>query len=289
MTAPSWATARLLAGMALVAVFWTLSWQPWGHPLLRGWFFFCLWLGYVLTVDGLAWFRSGTSPASRGWRSWLMLFLVSIPAWWLFEYLNRFLGNWEYLGLAAYGELTHAFFASLSFSTVIPAVLTTAELLASWRRPAADTRWLALPMSPRALTAWIALGLLLLAGLVVWPRFLFPATWLAVFFVLDPVNRLAGRPSIAAHVEAGDWRLVVWLGAAALTCGIFWEMWNWHASPKWVYHVPFVGFAKVFEMPVLGYLGYIPFGLELYALYHFIAGIASPPARWPLAAGPPDR
>jgi hypothetical protein len=30
-----------------------------------------------------------------------------------------------------------------------------------------------------------------------------------------------------------------------------------------------VGFLKIFEMPVLGYLGYLPFALELYAMYWF--------------------
>ena len=49
-----------------------------------------------------------------------------------------------------------------------------------------------------------------------------------------------------------------------LVCGFLWEMWNQWSYPKWVYHVPGVGFAKVFEMPILGYLGYLPFSLEVY-------------------------
>ncbi len=31
---------------------------------------------------------------------------------------------------------------------------------------------------------------------------------------------------------------------------------------KWIYEVPFVSRFKIFEMPVLGYAGYLPFGLE---------------------------
>jgi len=49
---------------------------------------------------------------------------------------------------------------------------------------------------------------------------------------------------------------------AALLCGFFWEMWNFCSLAKWVYHVPFVQRFQVFEMPVLGYAGYLPFGLE---------------------------
>jgi hypothetical protein len=45
-------------------------------------------------------------------------------------------------------------------------------------------------------------------------------------------------------------------------CGFFWEMWNLHSLAKWVYSIPYVHVGKVFEMPILGYAGYLPFGLE---------------------------
>ena len=51
--------------------------------------------------------------------------------------------------------------------------------------------------------------------------------------------------------------------------GFLWEFWNYYAIPKWTYDIPFVGFFKIFEMPILGYLGYLPFALELYAMYYF--------------------
>jgi hypothetical protein len=50
-------------------------------------------------------------------------------------------------------------------------------------------------------------------------------------------------------------------------------MWNYYSYPKWVYNVPFLGFARVFEMPILGYGGYLPFSLELFALYHLVVGL----------------
>jgi hypothetical protein len=57
-------------------------------------------------------------------------------------------------------------------------------------------------------------------------------------------------------------------------CGFFWEMWNFFSYPKWVYHIPFFDFLRVFEMPILGYGGYIPFALELFALYHLLNGFS---------------
>jgi hypothetical protein len=49
---------------------------------------------------------------------------------------------------------------------------------------------------------------------------------------------------------------------AALICGLFWEMWNYYSAAKWAYSIPFVDAFHLFEMPLLGYGGYIPFGLE---------------------------
>jgi hypothetical protein len=40
-----------------------------------------------------------------------------------------------------------------------------------------------------------------------------------------------------------------------------------------VYTVPFVNVAHLFEMPALGYGGYLPFALELFALYHLCIGL----------------
>ena len=48
---------------------------------------------------------------------------------------------------------------------------------------------------------------------------------------------------------------------AALTCGFFWETWNYFSLARWTYAIPFVQRFHLFEMPVLGYGGYLPFGL----------------------------
>ena len=40
-----------------------------------------------------------------------------------------------------------------------------------------------------------------------------------------------------------------------------------------IYQIPFVDFWRIFEMPVLGYLGYLPFALELFGLYHLVTGV----------------
>ncbi len=113
-------------GVTLIIVFWILNWGLAGSR--THWGFFPLWLGYSLTVDALVKMRKGISLLIRSPRAYLGLFLVSALAWWLFELLNKRTQNWLYIGRGGFSGLEYFFFATLSFSTVIPAVFGTAEL-----------------------------------------------------------------------------------------------------------------------------------------------------------------
>jgi hypothetical protein len=117
-------------GLLLIAVFWTLNWTLPG--LRTHWGFFPLWLGYCLTVDGLVFLRRGDSLFMRDRKAYALLFLISMPGWWLFELLNLRLQNWVYLGMEEFSDLEYFLLSSLSFSTVIPAVFGTAELSGSF-------------------------------------------------------------------------------------------------------------------------------------------------------------
>ncbi|MFQ5655941.1 MAG: hypothetical protein ACE5G5_00185 [Candidatus Methylomirabilales bacterium] len=253
-------------GWLLVGIVWPLNWMlrgPRTHLL-----FFPLWLGYTLVVDALVLRRTGSSLLTRSPRDFVILFLISAPVWWLFEVLNWRTGNWEYLGRGLFSNVEYFLYASLSFSTVIPAVLSTAELMCTFGW---INRWAHGPRVPA--TSRVCLGLFVtgcaMLGLVLAsPRYFFPFMWTSLFFIAEPINVQLGKRSILTRLQHGDWRTVVALCAGALICGFFWEMWNYFSYPKWIYHVPFVGFWHLFEMPLLGYLGYLPFGLELYVIVH---------------------
>ena len=62
---------------------------------------------------------------------------------------------------------------------------------------------------------------------------------------------------------------------AGLVCGFFWELWNICSLAKWIYSVPFVDRFHVFEMPLLGYAGYLPFGIECAAAAAWMGNIFS--------------
>ncbi len=258
-------------GLALVGVFWYVNWALPGER--TRWAFFPLWLGYCLTVDALVYWRKGHSLATRNLRGYVGLFLVSAPAWWLFEVLNLRTQNWFYSGQQRLSDLQFVAWASLSFSTVIPAVFGTAELAGTFgwiQRSGPGPR---VAPDRRTLLAFFACGLLMLGLLLAWPLYFFPFLWLSVYFLIEAVNAWTGHRSLLHWTARRDWRPVLSLFTGVLICGFFWEMWNYHSYPQWVYQVPFVDFLHVFHMPLLGYFGYLPFSLELFALYHLVMGL----------------
>jgi hypothetical protein len=255
-------------GLLLIAVFWSLNWLlpgPRTHVL-----FFPLWLGYILTVDGLVFLRKGTSLWARSRARFIGLFLASAPAWWLFEALNERVQNWQYLGRDQFTHLHFFVLSTFSFSTVVPAIFETAELISTFLR---RVRGPVIRPTRATLVTFFVAGLAMLALLLARPRYFFPFLWLSMYFILEPINTALGFPSLACSTKDGDWSPVVALWLGTLTCGLFWEMWNFFSFPKWIYTVPFVSFLHIFEMPLLGYGGYLPFGLEVYALYNLITGL----------------
>ncbi len=259
---------QLALGLILLAVAWPLAW--FGPAPFSEHTFFPLWFGYILVVDGLVQRRTGTSILTRGPARFALLFTFSLPLWWLFEGVNRFVGNWHYAIPFNHGPVVYALLASLSFSTVMPAIFETAELYRSFTFFQHPRRWVQVDPGRKGLIAIAICGVAMSAFAMLAPRIGFPFVWLGVYFFLDPLLALAGRPSIVGQIGRGRWDTVLVLFAAGLTCGLFWEMWNFWSLPKWTYDVPIVGRPKLFEMPVLGYGGYFPFALEVYVVYQFL-------------------
>jgi hypothetical protein len=258
-------------GLSLAVVFWYLNWTLPGTR--THWGFFPLWLGYCLTMDGLVFWRTGTSLLTRGWRKYIGLFLISAPVWWLFELLNLHTRNWIYLGTDVFSSLQYFFWTTLSFSTVIPAVFGSAELVASFTFLKRLKPGPIIGTGKLTTSAFFILGWIMLISMLIWPTIFFPFLWLSLYFILEPLNIWLGNRSLAYWTQSGDWRPVISLWLGVLLTAFFWEMWNYYSFPKWIYHVPWGDWLHIFEMPSLGYGGYLPFALELYALYHLIVGL----------------
>jgi hypothetical protein len=273
--------ARGWLGVGLGIGAWILAWGrfEWFAPLQR-FTFSALWFGYILTVNALTYRRVGRCMLTHQPRFFLTLFPVSAVFWWLFEYLNRFVQNWYYTGILAMPPWQYFIFATLPFATVLPAVMGTCQFLATFPRLTGglgDFLPLRFINSRTAASVALLVSAGGLVGIGLWPDILFPLLWLAPLGVVAALQILAGRPTLFADLARGDWRRVVLLALASLVCGVFWEMWNYYSQAKWVYAVPFVNRFHIFEMPILGYAGYLPFGLECAVIADLLAGSGPAP------------
>jgi hypothetical protein len=258
-------------GILLTAVFWYLNWFLAG--LRTDWAFFPLWLGFCVSVDALVYRRKGTSLIKRSIRTYILLFVISAPVWWLFELFNSFTRNWFYDGRQYFSDLEFFILASISFSTVIPAVFEAAELAGTFKWIHNLEPWKILRPSDKVLKWFLFTGILTLLLEIFFPKIFYPFIWITVYFLIEPVNVKMNNRNLLQYTGAGNWKPVISLWIGCLMCAFFWEMWNYYSYPKWNYYLPMVNFLHIFEMPLLGYIGYLPFSLELFAVYHLINGI----------------
>jgi hypothetical protein len=253
--------------------------------------FWALWTGTALL------FWQASKAGYPGVRRHALLSLVSVPLWWWFEFVNQRTQNWLYIdpfdrfldGLTAIDALTqaswrslapsdssalwYALLSSLAFSTVVPAI-TSATAFIRGLRPGDATLSVATAGTGRLA---LGLGVSLQALVFVFPELMYPFVWVAPLLIVDGIATLLTGRSFVTDLLRGRWREAVTIAFAGLICGGLWEFWNYWSVPSWEYRVPHLGFWKLFEMPLLGYGGYIPFAWFIVRLVQMLDR-ALPPA-----------
>jgi hypothetical protein len=253
-------------GLGWTICAWVLAWTrlDWMGPF-QTYSFTPLWMGYIVVMNAWTWSRRGHSPLIVRPARFAALFPLSAVLWWFFEYLNRFVDNWYYAGAGELTQWAYIVQATIPFSTVLPAVISTRHWLGTFPRLSCGLDRCP-PFEVAHPRPWAIAVLLLsaagLLGLGIWPTLLFPLVWLAPLVVVVSLQVILGQPTIFAPVSQGDWRLIWTAALASLICGVFWELWNWHSLAHWRYAIPYVDRFHIFAMPLLGYAGYLPFGLE---------------------------
>jgi hypothetical protein len=236
------------------------------------------WTGFILFADSVVYRARGRSWMRTTPREFILLTLLSIPLWLVFEGYNLIIRNWYYTGLPDNFWL-RMFGYAWSFATIWPAIFEAGDLVSVWRArgstgspPASNA--LALSASNgrpelvegRAGRRSILLGAVMLLLPFVLPRavarYLAAPVWLGFIFLLDPINKRFGGAFIADDLNRMHNFLL-----SGLLCGVLWEFWNFWAGAKWHYTVPIMQNVKIFEMPLPGYLGFPAFALECFTMY----------------------
>ena len=219
-TFPWWGWVALLC----CALCWVLAWNrfPW-FITLQPHTFFPLWFSFIILINAICFFRSGTCMVTGRPVYFFRLFIISAVFWWFFEYLNRFVQNWYYTG-SEYSPFTYFLLATLSFSTVLPAVLSVQELLRTF--PSLENRFSQMKPLPLKHPTVVALLCLLfasagLSGIGVLPDLLFPLLWISPLLIITSLQQILGKPTIFNSWISGDWRHPLSAALAALVCGFF--------------------------------------------------------------------
>jgi hypothetical protein len=252
------------------------------------WFYCFAWWSYILLADNLLLKLRGRSVLMSQRRELLFMLPLSVFIWLIFEAYNFRIDNWHYGGIPPQIWIRWPGYA-FSFATVLPGIFVTSDLvdyfLGSRIQPAAsESEALSLPPDSKPSLAFQMLGLFLCLAPLVWPRYFFPAIWLGPIFLLDPFLERLGIRSLALDLAAHKRRRIWSLLLGGLICGILWEFWNYWAASKWIYTIPYFGHWRWFEMPLLGFLGFPPFALECWIMYHLlrtmVKRLESAPMRW---------
>ena len=228
-----------------------------------------IWTGYIIFADALVAARKGQSPLTSRRAEFALLLAISIISWYVFEGVNLLLRNWSYVNLPA-GTAARWIGYAWSYATISPAIFITAELVDTF----IGERFRAcrpLLIRPEIETAFFFVGFLLFVLVLVFPSpWLCPLPWISILLWFEGMNDRLSLGSFSRMFRAGDYSLFVSLLIAGAVCGILWESWNFQALTRWHYRVPYLPDVKLFEMPMLGYLGFPPFALECYLMYRFI-------------------
>jgi predicted flap endonuclease-1-like 5' DNA nuclease len=274
----------LLAGSAVLTAATVGLWR--GVEPFTTWYYHFAWYSLLLACDGL-----GALVGVTGRRGEFLLLgrprhLLSMLGWsaavWLFYELWNFrLQNWYYVNLP-HGWALRSASTIIAFATVLPAVFLSSALLeraglarnTSWR-PWGDGAGL----GESALRRLQAAGAVMVALVLLWPRYCYPLVWGATTLLVEPwVYRKAPGRSLLHDLALGRPGRVLRLLAGGVLIGFVWEMLNIRARAKWIYTVPGFEELKLFEMPLPGFLGFPPFALECFVLWQalVVLGLALP-------------
>ena len=265
-TFPWWGWLALV----VMLVGWVLAWTrfEWFAAFQR-YPYVIHWAGFIVLVNALCVKRCGRSPLTHHTGPFLLTFPASILFWWFFEYLNRYVWNWYYVGVPGISATEYVLFASLCFSSVLPGVTSVAALLGTFRCFSDDVYAGMAKVNVRSgasLAVMSVLSLIGLTGIVFCPQFTYPLLWISPLMVFILVQIALREQCVLDTLATGNWSLVFRFAIASLVCGLTWETWNYYSMAKWIYAVPYVHRFQVWEMPLVGFGGYLPFGMECAAV-----------------------
>ncbi len=287
---PYWFWAALPVLIFCWIIMWTRAKLPLDlEPLtslpisfsLEKYTFVPLWWAFICILDGFVYKRNyGISLISSKPKVMQLLAVVSCYSWFAFEYLNYFvMENWYYPNGEVLSNFGNIAWFSMSYTTVLPAIVEWYLLLKTFPRMRGRySQGPRLKMGKIWMIGLYIVGIVLAFLMGYYPYQLFWVLWVALVPLLSAVMGLNGLWTPFKPIREGNWSPLLLIAIATLINGFFWEMWNFGSewfkdgiplNPNyWQYSVPYLDKFKIFsEMPILGYFGYLFFGVNCWILW----------------------
>lgn len=247
-----------------------------GPKWFLNWAYVPLYWGFTFMLDGIVYKRTGgKSIFNNDPQELVAIGVASVSGWLIFEYLNFFvLEYWYYpKGYLVKDDVfcTYAVFAS---SALLPLCFEWYSLFNSFPRFVNKYKHgPKISISKSFQVILIALAYVALFLMPFYPTYLCPVIWLSPLIIITVALDLLGIWTPFAPIKKGNWTPVLFMALTYLVEGFLLEGQNYASASHangivqteypgyWVYNVPFVNDFHVFEMPVVGFYGYLPFGI----------------------------
>ncbi|WP_046225548.1 hypothetical protein [Paenibacillus dauci] len=270
------------AALPVLVICWFIMWARLSVlSLLEPYTFVPLWWSFICILDGIVYKRNhGVSLLSKKPQIMQLLAVVSCFSWFAFEYLNFFvMENWYYPNKEIFSDFGNIFWFSLSYTTVLPAIIEWYLLMLTI--PALRDRYSNGPklhLNKPTLIVMYILGLGLALAMGYFPFELFWVLWVALVPMLSAAMGLIRMWTPFTPIRQGNWSPMLLIGLATVCNGFFWELWNFGSewfnegiplNPNyWKYSVPYLDKFHIFsQMPLLGYFGYLFFGVNCWVIW----------------------
>ncbi|MBI9069228.1 MAG: hypothetical protein JEZ09_18165 [Salinivirgaceae bacterium] len=273
-------------GMLLFVTTALIMWGKFSQPkIIINFSVIPLFWGFSFIIDGLVYRRnSGNSIISNMPRTIIGIGIASISGWLIFEYLNFFVNDNWYYPMADLVTTSEFYVYALVGSTgLMPMAFEMYSLLNTFKglqHRYSFGRKITLPRKLQYAILLFTLGITFIIGY--FPNQMFFIIWLAPLIIFSILLDILGLwTPFKPIAQKGDWTPLALICLAEFIMGFLCEFWNYlsafhnplltHNPDYWVYSIPYVNILHVFEMPMLGLFGYIPFGAYIWVWWIVVA------------------
>lgn len=283
---PLWFWFGLVIFAISLGFLWTKAEGP---RIIVNWLLIPLFWGIIFLVDGWVYRRAnGKSIIADKPQTLVAIAICSIGGWLLFEFLNFFvLKNWYYPAGNLISKQQFLIYSMLGSSALLTVVFEWYMLLRTFKK--ISVKYTNGPKVTISKSIWKVVLLISIIGLIAipfLPNQLFLLIWLVPMLSLISVLSLRNKWTPVTPLEKGNWSALALIALAYFIQGVLYECWNYFGGYHladgtvqtfnpgyWLYSVPYVDVLHVFEMPLLGLFGYLPFGVYCWVAWLVFANM----------------